>query len=65
MDRVVVLADGFAWNGMTYPSLSKVALAITGIRWNGPRKVRMRTRRGPSLACCANFGKLLLMRAAR
>jgi hypothetical protein len=37
MQRVAVLADGFAWNGKTYPSLSKVALAITGTRWNGPR----------------------------
>jgi hypothetical protein len=37
MQRVAVLADGFAWNGKTYPSLSKVAQAITGTRWNGPR----------------------------
>ena len=37
MQRVAVLADGFAWNGKTYPSLSKVALAITSTRWNGPR----------------------------
>jgi hypothetical protein len=37
MQRVAVLAEGFAWNGKTYPSLSKVALAITGTRWNGPR----------------------------
>ena len=29
MQRVAVLADGFAWNGKTYPSLSKVAFAIT------------------------------------
>ena len=35
--RVVVLADGFSWNGTTYPSLSKVAFAITGTRWSGPR----------------------------
>jgi len=35
--RVMVMADGFAWNGRTYDSLSKVALAITGTRWNGPR----------------------------
>jgi len=26
MQQVAVLADGFAWNGNTYPSLSKVAL---------------------------------------
>src|SRR5260370_32530698 len=30
--RVMVLADGFAWNGQTYDSLSKVDLAITGTR---------------------------------
>jgi hypothetical protein len=35
--RVMVMADGFAWNGKTYDSLSKVAFAITGTRWNGPR----------------------------
>jgi hypothetical protein len=35
--RVMVMADGFAWNGQTYDSLSKVALAITGTKWNGPR----------------------------
>jgi hypothetical protein len=36
MQQVAVLADGFAWNGKTYPSLSKAAFAITGTRWNGP-----------------------------
>jgi Protein of unknown function (DUF2924) len=35
--RVMVMADGFAWNGQTYDSLSKVAFAITGTNWNGPR----------------------------
>jgi hypothetical protein len=37
LQRVMVLADGFVWNGKTYGSLSKVAFAITGSRWNGPR----------------------------
>lgn len=37
MHHVMVLADGFAWNGATYRSLSEVAFAITGTRWNGPR----------------------------
>lgn len=37
MHRVAVLSDGFAWNGKTYPSLSRIAHAITGTRWNGPR----------------------------
>lgn len=30
-------ADGFAYQGQTYGSLSEVARAITGVRWNGPR----------------------------
>lgn len=37
MHHVAVLTDGFAWNGTTYRSLSEVAYAITGTRWNGPR----------------------------
>src|SRR3981081_1218231 len=37
MHRVAVLVGGFAWNGKTYPSLSQIALAITGNPWNGPR----------------------------
>ena len=50
MHRVAVLADGFAWNGKTYPSLSKVAFAITGTRWNGPRFFGLRDnpRKGSS-----------------
>ena len=35
--RVMVMSDGFAWNGQTYDSLSQVAFAITGTNWNGPR----------------------------
>jgi hypothetical protein len=35
--RVMVMAGGFTWNGKTYDSLSKVAFAITGTKWNGPR----------------------------
>src|SRR5258708_23064636 len=31
-ERVMVMSDGFAWNGQTYDSLSKVAFAITGTR---------------------------------
>jgi hypothetical protein len=43
--RVMVMADGFAWNGQTYDSLSKVAFAITGTRWNGPRFFGLRDDR--------------------
>jgi Protein of unknown function (DUF2924) len=42
--RVMVMADGFAWNGKTYDSLSKVAFAITGTRWNGPRFFGLREK---------------------
>jgi hypothetical protein len=44
LQQVMVLADGFAWNGTTYRSLSKVAFAITGSRWNGPRFFGLRDR---------------------
>ena len=42
--RVMVLADGFAWNGNTYRSLSEVAHAMTGTRWSGPRFFGVRNR---------------------
>lgn len=38
---VDVQADGFAWNGTVYRSLSAVALAITGARWSGNRFFRL------------------------
>ena len=44
MHQVTVLADGFAWSGKTYPSLTKVAFAITGSRWNGPRFFGLRDK---------------------
>jgi Protein of unknown function (DUF2924) len=44
MHRVAVRADGFAWSGKTYPSLSKVAFAITGTRWNGPKFFGLRNK---------------------
>jgi hypothetical protein len=51
MHRVAVLADGFAWNGNTYPSLSKVASVITGTRWSGPKFFGLRDKpsKGSSL----------------
>ena len=44
MQRVAVLANGFAWRGETYPSLSGVAFAITGTHWNGPRFFGLRDK---------------------
>jgi Protein of unknown function (DUF2924) len=44
LQRVMVLADGFSWNGNTYRSLSKVAFAMTGTRWSGPRFFGLRDK---------------------
>jgi hypothetical protein len=46
--RVMVMEDGFAWNGQTYDSLSKVAFAITGTKWNRPRFFGLRDKEGRS-----------------
>ena len=48
--RVMVMPDGFAWNGETFDSLSEIAFAITGTKWNGPRFFGLRDRR-PQINC--------------
>jgi hypothetical protein len=35
--RVMVMADGFAYDGKRFTSLSEIATEITGTRWNGLR----------------------------
>jgi hypothetical protein len=35
--EVLVVPGGFCWEGRVYPSLSTIALRITGTNWNGPR----------------------------
>jgi hypothetical protein len=42
--RVMVVDRGFAWSGKTYGSLSKIAFAITGTNWNGPRFFGLRDK---------------------
>lgn len=42
--RVTVIDDGFSWNGKTYDSLSKIAFAVTGTKWNGPRFFGLREK---------------------
>jgi len=44
MQRVAVMADGFAWNGTTYSSLSRIACVITGTRWNDPKFFGLRDK---------------------
>jgi hypothetical protein len=41
--RVMVMADGFAYGGKTYASLSEIASDIAGTRWNGPRFFGLRS----------------------
>lgn len=42
---VIVTEDGFRWNGRIYRSLSAVAKAITGTKWNGPKFFGLREDR--------------------
>jgi hypothetical protein len=37
LERVMILDEGFAWNGQTFKSLSQIARAMTGTNWNGHR----------------------------
>jgi Protein of unknown function (DUF2924) len=42
--RVVVLAEGFEYDGRTFANLSEIAVLITGTRWNGPRFFGLRPK---------------------
>jgi hypothetical protein len=42
--RVMVLADGFAYDGETFGNLSEIAVLITGTKWNGPRFFGLRSK---------------------
>ena len=43
---VTVIADGYEWQGRPYKSLSAIARAITGTRWNGWTFFGLKNRRG-------------------
>jgi hypothetical protein len=43
---VEVTEAGFRWEGKVYSSLSRVAHAITGVKWNGPRFFGLRGQGG-------------------
>jgi Protein of unknown function (DUF2924) len=45
-----VLADGFAYRGQRYRSLSQIARLITGTRWNGPAFFGLRQSNGKASA---------------
>jgi hypothetical protein len=44
---VLVLEDGFEWNGKRRRSLSAIAREITGTRWSGPRFFGLKPRPRP------------------
>ena len=45
---VTVTKDGFEWQGRPYKSLSAIARAITGTRWNGWTFFGLKNQRGRS-----------------
>ena len=45
---VLVLEDGFEWNGRRRPSLSAIAREITGTQWSGPRFFGLQRKPKPS-----------------
>jgi hypothetical protein len=49
LERVMILEDGFSWNGQTFGSLSQIAKAMTGTNWNGHRFFGLRQgKTGPA-----------------
>ena len=46
---VTVLADGFAYHGRRYRSLSQITRLITGTRWNGPAFFGLRQSNGKGI----------------
>jgi Protein of unknown function (DUF2924) len=48
--RVIVKADGFGHAGKTFASLSEIAFAITGTKWNGPRFFGLRSAKRQEVA---------------
>ena len=43
--RVTVTNDGFVWQGKSFDSLSAIAFAVTGTRWNGHRFFGLRDKK--------------------
>src|SRR5271167_3708975 len=58
LERVMILEEGFAWNGQTFGSLSQIAKAMTGTNWNGHRFFGLRQGKTPA----ADAGALLRRR---
>jgi hypothetical protein len=50
LEHVMVLEEGFAWNGKNFGSLSKIAKAMTGTNWNGHRFFGLRQTKGTQVS---------------
>jgi hypothetical protein len=48
LERVMILEEGFAWNGQTFGSLSQIAKAMSGTNWNGHRFFGLRQGKMPT-----------------
>ena len=57
LERVMILEEGFAWNGQTFGSLSQIAKAMTGTNWNGHRFFGLRQGKTPAADLSADRRK--------
>jgi len=57
LERVMVLEEGFAWNGKNFGSLSQIAKAMTGTSWNGHRFFGLRQTKGTQASAKPLGGK--------
>jgi hypothetical protein len=51
--EITVLEDAYQWNGEKYRSLSAIARAITGTRWNGHTFFGLKSRPSASSPICS------------
>jgi hypothetical protein len=54
LERVMILEEGFAWNGQTFGSLSRIAKAMTVTNWNGHRFFGLRQGKTAPADVCAD-----------
>jgi hypothetical protein len=57
LERVMILEEGFAWNGQTFGSLSQIAKAMTRTSWNGHRFFGLRQGKTPAAGAGADRRK--------
>jgi hypothetical protein len=57
LERIMILDEGFAWNGQTFGSLSQIAKAMTGTNWNGHRFFGLRQGKMPTASADRRKGR--------